>query len=151
MRRIQEGETDLLNEVVSKLREWLGGDLVAAVLFGSHVLGGRARAVTGTFWPLPAVCQEESWSALSSSSRCSLDYGGEVSLLAKTAEEFAAGLSSLYLDIAVDGVMFYDAGEYMARRLRPLRELIRRKGLRREKVGRNLICAGSNRPLRAGC
>jgi hypothetical protein len=62
-----------------------------------------------------------------------------VSLLAKTPEEFMAGLPDLYLDIALDGVILYDTGDYMTERLESLRALIRRKGLRREREGRDLI------------
>ena len=67
------------------------------------------------------------------------EHRGEVSLLAKTPEEFMAGLPDLYLDIALDGMILYDTGGYMAERLKFLRALIRRKGLRREKEGRDLI------------
>jgi hypothetical protein len=64
---------------------------------------------------------------------------GEASLLARTPEEFTAGLPDLYLDIALDGVILHDTDEYMAERLGFLRALIRRKGLSREKDGHDLI------------
>jgi hypothetical protein len=63
---------------------------------------------------------------------------GEASLLTRTPEEFMAGLPDLYLDIALDGVILHDTNGYMADRLRFLRTLIQRKGLRREKQGRDL-------------
>jgi uncharacterized protein len=50
-----------------------------------------------------------------------------------------AGLPDLYLDIALDGVILHDTDGYMAERLRFLRTLIRRNGLRREKQGRDMI------------
>jgi hypothetical protein len=66
-------------------------------------------------------------------------YRGEASLLAKTPEEFTAGLPDLYLDIALDGMILHDTDEYMTERLEFLRALIRRQGLRCEKDGRDLI------------
>jgi hypothetical protein len=59
--------------------------------------------------------------------------------LAKTPEEFMAGLPDLYLDIALDGVILHDTEGYMAQCLEALRALIRRKGLSREKDGHDLI------------
>lgn len=50
-----------------------------------------------------------------------------------------AGLPDLYLDIALDGVVLYDAGGYAAERLEALRALVRRKGLYREREGRDLM------------
>jgi hypothetical protein len=67
------------------------------------------------------------------------EYCGEVSLLAKTPEEFMSGLPDLYLDIALDGVILYDTDGFMEERLRSLRALIRREGLRREREGGDLI------------
>jgi hypothetical protein len=60
---------------------------------------------------------------------------GRVSLMAKTPEEFETALSAVYLDIALDGVVLYDPQGYVGQKLTRLRELIRRKGLRRERVG----------------
>jgi len=53
------------------------------------------------------------------------EHRGEVSLLARTPAEFVAGLPDLYLDIALDGVILDDTGDYMAKRLEFLRALIR--------------------------
>jgi uncharacterized protein len=137
---VPKGEIGLLNGVVSKLREGSGDDLVAIVLFGSRA---RGEAHEGSDWDVLVIARRLPGRTLERAIRLKRmlppDYRGEVSLLAKTPEEFTAGLPDLYLDIAVDGVILYDTDEYMAGRLRLLRELIRRKGLRREKEGRDLI------------
>lgn len=134
------GETALLSAVVSKLREELGNDLVAVVLFGSRA---RGEAREGSDWDALVIARRLPGRTLERAiwikRMLPPVWRGEVSLLAKTPEEFTAGLPDLYLDIAVDGVILYDADEYMAGRLRFLRGLIRRKGLRREKEGRDLI------------
>jgi predicted nucleotidyltransferase len=134
------GESGLLDGLVSKLREGLGSDLVAVVLFGSRA---RGEAREGSDWDVLVIAHRLPGRTLERAMRIKRmlpsDHRGEVSLLAKTPEEFTAGLPDLYLDIAVDGVILYDTDEYMAGRLRLLRGLIRRKGLRREKEGRDLI------------
>lgn len=138
--KVPAGETGLPAEVVSKLREGLGDNLVAVVLFGSRA---REEAHEGSDWDLLVVARRLPERTLERAIRLKQMlppcYRGEVSLLAKTPEEFTAGLPDLYLDIALDGVILYDTDEYMAKRLQALRELIRREGLRREKEGRDLI------------
>ena len=62
-----------------------------------------------------------------------------MSLLAKTPEEFMCNLPDLYLDIALDGIVLYDTDECVAKRLRFLKALIRRKRLRREAEDGDLI------------
>jgi hypothetical protein len=64
---------------------------------------------------------------------------GRISLLAKTPQEFEAFLPALYLDIALDGIVLYDPEGYAQEKLAQLRALIGEKGLRRERVGRNLV------------
>ncbi len=130
----------MLNGIVSNLSEGLRGDLVAVVLFGSRA---RGEAHEGSDWDVLVIARRLPERTLERAIRLkrmlSPAWCGEVSLLAKTPEEFTAGLPDLYLDIAVDGVILYDTDEYMAGRLQFLRDLIRRKGLHREKEGRDLI------------
>ncbi len=129
-----------MNRVVSKLREGLGEDLVAVVLFGSRA---RGEAHESSDWDVLVIVRRLPGRTLERAIRLKRmlppDYRGEVSLLAKTPEEFMSNLPDLYLDIALDGVILYDTDEYMAGQLWLLRNLIRRKGLHREKEGRDLI------------
>ncbi len=135
-----KGETGLLNGVESKLREGLGDDLVAVVLFGSRA---RGEAREGSDWDVMVVANGLPGRTLERAiwlkRMLSPDYRGEVSLLAKTPEEFMSNLPDLYLDIALDGVVLYDTDDFMAERLRALKALIRRKGLRREGDDGDLI------------
>ena len=64
---------------------------------------------------------------------------GRISILAKTPDEFEAVLPSLYLEIALDGLILYDPKEYAAVQLLKLRRLIQAKDLRREKRGCDFI------------
>ncbi|MGB3633943.1 MAG: nucleotidyltransferase domain-containing protein [Rubrobacteraceae bacterium] len=133
-------ELDVPEGVVSGLGEGLGWNLVSVVLFGS-----RARGETheGSDWDFLVVARDLPEGTLERVFRLKKMipplYRGEASLLAKTPEEFTAGLPELYLDIALDGVVLYDTGAYMANRLEALKALIRRKGLHREREGRDLI------------
>ncbi len=133
-------ESEVPNGVVSGLRQRIGEDLVSVVLFGSRA---RGEARESSDWDFLVIARDLPEGTLERVFRLkkmlSTLYRGEVSLLAKTPEEFMAGLPDLYLDIALDGVILYDTGDYVAERLKFLRALIRRKGLRREREGRDLI------------
>src|SRR5215211_8499466 len=131
---------EIPESIVSGLREGLGDDLLAVVLFGSRA---RGEAHEGSDWDFLVVARHLPERTLERAFRLKKMlpplHRGEASLLARTPEEFMAGLPDLYLDIALDGVILYDTGDYVAERLEFLRALIRRKGLRREREGRDLI------------
>lgn len=133
--------------VVSKLREGLGDDLVSVVLFGSRA---RGEAHQESDWDILVVVRDLPEKTLERAIYLKrllpAEHRGEVSLLAKTPEEFTSSLPDLYLDIAVDGVVLYDTDGLMTERLRALRALIRRKGLYREREGRDLIWRWRERP-----
>lgn len=128
------------DRIASGLREGLGGDLVGVVLFGSRA---RGEGREDSDWDFLVVARNLPERTLERAFRLKRMlpplHRGEASLLARTPEEFTAGLPDLYLDIALDGVILHDTDGYMAERLEFLRALVRRKGLRREKEGRDLI------------
>jgi hypothetical protein len=57
-----------------------------------------------------------------------------ISAVAKSPHEFEASLTSLYLDIALDGQILYDPLAYAADRLAALRRLLAEAGLYRERT-----------------
>jgi predicted nucleotidyltransferase len=131
---------EIPESIVSGLREGLGEDLLAVVLFGSRA---RGEAREGSDWDFLVVARDLPERTLERAFRLKKMlpplHRGEASLLARTPEEFMAGPTDLYLDIALDGVILYNTDGYMADRLRLLRTLIQRNGLRREQQGRDLI------------
>jgi predicted nucleotidyltransferase len=133
---IPAGEASLPGEIVSGLREGLREKLVAVVLFGSRA---RGEAHEGSDWDflIVAHCLPEGTLERGIRLKQMLPpaHRGEVSLLAKTPEEFTGSLPDIYLDIALDGVILYDVDGYVAEKLSSLSELARRKGLRRERQG----------------
>lgn len=48
-------------------------------------------------------------------------------------------LTSLFLDVALDGIILHDSEDYMADRLARLRRLIQQQGLQRVQVNHDLI------------
>lgn len=131
---------EIPESIVSGLKEGLGDELVAVVLFGSRARGEERE---GSDWDFLIVARGLPERTLERAFQLKKMlpplHRGETSLLARTPEEFTAGLPDLYLDIALDGVILHDTDRYMAERLAFLRALIRRKGLHREKEGRDLI------------
>lgn len=129
-----------LGPVIDALREGLGDRLLAVVLFGSRA---RGDADAGSDWDLLVVArdlpQRPFRRHLFLKRLLPPEWRGQVAILAKTPEEFDAYLPPVFLDIALDGVVLYDAQGYMAKRLAALRRLIRKQGLRRVQAGRDLV------------
>lgn len=124
-----------LTPIIQALQQALGPDLVAIALFGSRA---RGDATPESDWDLLVIAHHLPARPLPRhfylKSRLPDDWRAQVSLLAKTPTEFEAGLSSLYLDIALDGLVLYDPQDYLQKRLAWLREQMARLGLHRERT-----------------
>ncbi len=130
----------VLEPVVEALREGLGDHLIAVVLFGSRA---RGEANADSDWDLLVIArylpQKPFQRHLFLKQLLPPEWRGQVTILARTPEEFEAYLPALFLDVALDGVILYDSRDYMAKRLAGLRRLIREQGLRRVRMGRDLV------------
>jgi predicted nucleotidyltransferase len=126
---------DLTRVVVEALRVGLGDHLVSVVLFGSQA---RQEGRASSDWDLLVIAEGLPESAFAR--RLYLKRllpptcRGVVSMLARSPAEFEAQLSSLYLDIALDGRVLYDQSGYMSRRLAALRQHMGEIGLYRERT-----------------
>jgi predicted nucleotidyltransferase len=135
MNGLQSTQISSLSEVIEGLKETLTGCLVAVVLFGSRA---RGDAHEESDWDILVIAHDlpdrpfrrHIFLKAQLPPKCR----AAVSLLAKTPEEFEASLPALYLDIALDGIVLYDPHGYMQAKLTRLQTLIRKKGLRREKI-----------------
>jgi predicted nucleotidyltransferase len=129
-----------LAKVVSALKQGLGNGLIAVVLFGSRA---RGEADGASDWDLLVIAHKLPDKTLERhlwlKSVLPIEWRGRVSVLAKTPLEFEARLPSLYLDIALDGLVLYDTHGYITERLARLRKLIQSKGLRRETAQRDFV------------
>jgi predicted nucleotidyltransferase len=129
-----------LNPLTAALREQLGERLIAIVLFGSRA---RGEADAGSDWDLLLIADELPRKAfdrhLFIKQLLPPDRRGIVSVLAKTPEEFDAALQTIYLDIAVDGIILFDKNNYMADRLAILNRQLEAHGLYRVRQGRDML------------
>ena len=129
-----------MSPVLTALERGLGNNLVAVVLFGSRV---RGEAEVGSDWDLLIIAhnlpQGTFQRYLHLKQMLPVEWRGEVAMLAKTPEEFESYLTSLFLDVALDGIILYDSQSYMAERLARLRRLIQERGLQRRQMGRDLV------------
>jgi predicted nucleotidyltransferase len=131
---------ETLRAVVEALHQGLGDNLIAVVLFGSRA---RGEATAASDWDLLVLAADLPSSPLQRhiclTTLLPVAWRGQVSILARTPAEFESHLSSLMLDIAVDGIILYDPEGYATRRLTALKQLIANRGLSREQVGRDFI------------
>lgn len=129
-----------LEDVVSALRQGLGDKLVAVVLFGSRA---RGDATDVSDWDLLVIARQLPSSPLQRHFQLTtllpVEWRGQVSMLARTPAEFESHLSSLMLDIALDGIVLYDPEGYATQRLAALKRLITQRGLYREQIGRDFV------------
>jgi predicted nucleotidyltransferase len=125
---------------VQALQEGLGKNLMAVVLFGSRA---RGDAKEESDWDLLVIAKNLPKSHMERYRKTKeilpQEWRGRISILAKTPDEFEAALPSLYLEIALDGLILYDTQDYAGELLKKLRRLIRAKDLRREKRGTDFI------------
>ncbi len=121
-----------LNHLVRHLQRTLGERRDAVVLFGSRA---RGEARPESDWDLLVVVQGLPRSPLKRW-RWFLEQAGRpepgVDILLKTPEEWYTHLSSLTLDVALDGQILYDAHGRMTRFLERVRQSLQKAGLRRE-------------------
>ncbi|MEA3342015.1 MAG: nucleotidyltransferase domain-containing protein [Chloroflexota bacterium] len=126
--------------VVAALKRELGDDLVAVVIFGSRA---RGEANEASDWDLLVVAHNLPKRTLERHVRLKkslpVAWRGQTSILSKTLEEFESYLPSLFLDIALDGVVLYDPDGYVSNRLSELKRMIEKRGLRRERVQNDLV------------
>lgn len=136
----KEQTQERLRVVVEALQQGLGNNLVAIVLFGSRA---RGEATEASDWDLFVLARELPSSPLQRHAQLTtllpVKWRGQAAILARTPTEFESHLSSLMLDIALDGVVLYDPEGYVTQRLAALKRLITNRGLYREQVGRDFI------------
>lgn len=137
---LKRKDVSQITSVIATLKQMLDDNLVAAVLFGSRA---RGEADEASDWDLFVVVHHLPDNAFQRHlylKKILPDmWRGQITIVAKTPQEFEAYLPSLFLDIALDGIILYDSDGYMADRLARLRRLIQAEGLRREQIKDDLV------------
>ncbi|MEM4724701.1 MAG: nucleotidyltransferase domain-containing protein [Candidatus Hadarchaeum sp.] len=136
----KEQAQEALRVVVEALQQGLGDNLVAVVLFGSRA---RGEATAGSDWDLFVLARDLPPGPLQRHIQLitllPVQWRGQAAILARTLTEFESHLSSLMLDIALDGIILYDPEGYAAHRLAVLKRLITNRGLHRERIGHDFV------------
>lgn len=131
----EEKLKEALLPVVEHLKERLGDELMALVLFGSRARDDERET---SDWDIFLLARSLPSSPVERYARvracCPVEPEGGLSFLSKTQEEFESEFPSFYLDLAIDGIILLDTAGYMDRQLNRIRELIGQAGLRRERI-----------------
>ena len=139
-KRIQKQPAqEVLHPLTATLREQLGSRLVALVLFGSRA---RGDAEDGSDWDFLLIAEDLPRKVFDRhiyvKRLLPLPWRAVASILAKTPDEFEASLQTVYLDIATDGIILYDKGQYISDRLAQVRRQLQSSGLHRTQQGREM-------------
>jgi hypothetical protein len=62
-----------------------------------------------------------------------------ISPVIRTQEEFEKSLRPLYLDIAWDGIILFDGAGYVSSKMKEIKEIVKKSGLKRVKKGQGWI------------
>ncbi len=123
-----------INNISTAFQHGLGNQLVSLVLFGSRA---RGDAHIDSDWDVLLIAHGLPSDAfdrhLLIKQLLPTEIRGAVSVLARTPQEFEHSISSLYLDIAMDGVVVFDCDDFIHRRLNILRELTQNADLIRKR------------------
>jgi predicted nucleotidyltransferase len=139
-KRLQEQAAwETLSSLTAALYEQLGSRLVALVLFGSRA---RGDAGDNSDWDLLLIAEDLPRKVFERHMYVKrllpLPWRAVASVLAKTPNEFEASLQTVYLDIATDGIILYDKGQYVSDRLAKVRRQLQSAGLHRTQQGREM-------------
>ena len=131
------------------LQRELGEQLLCLVLFGSRA---RGEATEDSDWDVLLVARDLSSSVLERKQmlRSVLPryWRYRVSFVARTPQEFESADPPLFLDIALDGLIAHDTTGYARDRLASIRQMIKQKGLFRERRGDSWVWLKKASPAR---
>ncbi len=129
--------SELLADVVAALQQGLGDNLIALVLFGSRARGDYRP---DSDWDLLLIAENLPASPWRRNQRLynllPPEWRGHINFLARTPAEWFNGVSSLALDVALDGIVLYEMPQsQFSARLAALREQLASLGLTRHFLG----------------
>ncbi|MGB9722166.1 MAG: nucleotidyltransferase domain-containing protein [bacterium] len=118
--------------LVERIKMGFGDDLLGVILFGSR---GRHEAKLSSDYDLFLIIKSLPKRPIERQEFImeKVKKKGKVNFIAKTKEEFESSFPSLYLDLALDGVILFDKDGYTHAKIVQIRKLIDEAGLVREK------------------
>jgi len=120
--------------LIACFQQHFGNDLVAVVLFGSRARGeAKPESDYDVFLLVKNLPERPVERLLFVRHAIAAKFAEKIAITARTPEEFASGFPSLYLDLALDGIVLYDAENYMTRKLKRIQEIIKQAGLERRR------------------
>lgn len=135
MSAISSQAAEFLAPVVGALEQALGDDLIALVLFGSRA---RSDARPDSDWDLLLIAEGLPLNTLQRhfflKQLLPPELAGQLSLITQKPAELDSYLTSLFLDIALHGIVLYDTDNYITSYLHQAQQLIRQKKLQRKQT-----------------
>jgi len=133
--------------LIACFQQHFGNDLIAVVLFGSRARGEASPESDYDIFLLVKNLPERPIERLLFVRHAiAAKFAEKISITARTPGEFESGFPSLYLDLAVDGVILYDAGNYMTKKLQRIQEIIKQAGLERKRFDHQFSWEWENQP-----
>ncbi len=129
-------DTDFAFRIIKEYKNYLGDKLKAIVLFGSRARGDYIEKSDFDILIIASVLPERYLARMVYIREPLINFDENISIIAKTPEEFDSFFPSLYLDIALDGKLLLDKDGFMKGRLEKIKEIIKESALIRiEKEG----------------
>ncbi len=112
--------------LIACFQQYFGNELVAIVLFGSRARGEASPESDYDIFPLAKKLPERPVERLLWVRHAiAAKFAEKISITVRTPEEFESGFPSLYLDLAIDGIVLYDADDYITKKLQRIQEIIK--------------------------
>lgn len=125
----------------------LGKELVSIVLFGSRARGeGTGRSDWDIFILAEDLPEHPFERQFFLREMVPKEFPFQISILPKTKEEFEKDFLSIYLDIAMDGIILFDRDHYIQKKLQKIKAIIQEAGLKRTRKFNSLIWTWKDQP-----
>lgn len=127
---------DFASRLVEAYKTYLGNKLISIVFFGSRARGNYSKSSDYDILIIAEPLPERHLARMSYIRGAPLlNFEENISVIAKTPEEFDSCFPPLYLDIALDGKILIDKNKFIEKRLKKIREIIETSSLHRVKRG----------------
>lgn len=138
---------DTFKKLVDCYKDYLGERLISIVLFGSQA---RGEAKEGSDYDLFIVADglppKPFKRVLFIRSPLEGQFPEKICIIAKTPQEVMTDFPSLFLDLALDGIILFDKDDFFKKLKNRIREIIQQAGLQRKIEKGKIYWAWQNPP-----